>query len=184
MLLLDLRDSLGRGNEIEEDDALVAELLQLRKRVACATASREHRVDHDCKFVVLRRRDFCVVGNRLGCCLVALHAEDSDLCVGKDTQHCVEHTHASPKNRHNHYRVLDLYACSLGDRSDNWNLDSTQVLQALDCKKLRNLVHELTELLWLCVDVAHQRDAMPDEWMIKDCMHGRVKSFELEYYTP
>ena len=39
MLLLDLRDPLGRGDEIEEDDALVAELLQLRERIAPPVAS-------------------------------------------------------------------------------------------------------------------------------------------------
>ena len=99
-------------------------------------------------------------------------------------QHRVEHAHAGAEDRHDHYRVLDLDARRLGDRSDNRNLDGSQVLQALDSKKFRNLVHEFTELLWLCIDVAHQRDAMPDERMIKDCMHGGVKSLELEYYMP
>ena len=44
-------------------------------------------------------------------------------------------------------------------------------------KQFRNLVHELAELLRLCVDVAHERDAMPDERMIKDGVHfERLKS--------
>ena len=55
------------------------------------------------KLVVLRRRNLSVVWNRFGRRLVALHAENADLRVGKDVQHGVKHAHAGTEDRHDHY---------------------------------------------------------------------------------
>ena len=91
-------------------------------------------------------------------------------------QHRVKHAHSGAENRNDHDGVFDLHSRRLRDRGSDRNLDGSQVLQALDCEKFRNLVHELAELLRLCVDVAHERDAMPDERMGKYGVHK--KSFK------
>ena len=105
-------------------------------------------------------RNLRVVRNGLGSLLVALHSENTHLGVRQDVQHRVEHSHPGAENRDDHDRVLDLHARRLRDRRDDGNLDGAKVLEALDRKELRDLVDELAELLRLCVDVAHERDAV------------------------
>ena len=174
VLLLDLRDAFGRGDEVEEDDAAVAELLELRERVARAAAGREHRVDDDGDLVVLGGWDFRVVGDGLGRGLVALHAEDADLRVGEDVEHGVEHAHAGAQDRDDDDGVLDLDARRLGDRRRDGDFDRAQVLQAFDGEEFRDFVDKLAKLLRFGVDVAHQRDAMLDERVCKNRMHDGI----------
>ncbi len=169
---LEVRDALRRGDEVEEHDLAVAELLELAHGVDGAAARGEHRVDHDRELLALRRRHLRVVGHRLGGLLVALHAQHADLGVGQHVEHRIQHPHARAQNRHEH----DLLVDHVPDRLRHGRLDldglRAQALEGLEREELGDFVHELAEEFRGRALVAHEGHAMVDERMLEDGGHG------------
>ena len=80
-------------------------------------------------------------------------------------QHRVQHAHPRAQDRDDHDGILDLRARSLRKRRRDGDLDGPEVLQALERQELGEFADEFAEELRLCVYVAHERYAMPDERM-------------------
>ena len=166
------------SDQADELDPLCAVLLDLADGVDGAAAGGQHRVqDQDVALGDILGQ-LAEVLHRLQGGLVAVQADEADLCGGQQGQHTVQHTHACAQDGHQSQLAAsqNLGLCH-GDGRLDLDLFQRQVTGGFVAQQGRDLANEVTELLGAGLLVAKQADLVLQQGMLNDHRGHNKRSF-------
>ena len=185
VILLNLCNAFGCGNEAHELDMLTAVLLELCQSIACRAARSEHRIDENDNSLV----DIC--GELTIICYgkvsfgITVKTDMSYLCNRNEIEKSVNHADSCSEDR-NDSKLFTRYRVCLGlaDGGLDSDLFKRKVAGQLISHKHCDLIKKLAEILGACLFVSHNGELVRDQGMVYyvKLAHNYILSVNADYF--